>query len=249
MSSSRFPRTRWSSFLFIFLVGCSTAPKPGEFSSRELMEAACPSSFLGSSGVRSIKGSVWTRIESKEMSGQFPATVRVEYPRFLGVEVTNLIGAPQAWLKVEDGKTDLSFSASNEKKYGKPQARTMLGGLPVDLAPRLFAGGVPCPKDGAGVRIDVRQTPDGDLIVEEVRLRDQALTRYVYSFMRYAGKPWVKEMRLEKLAKGARRGAKSNLITIIREEPAGADDAPMRWSASSDAGEIRVRWKDRDRGI
>ncbi len=235
-------------FLFLLSVlgftSCSTAPRVGEFTSREMMEAACPANFQ--SGRGSIKGSVWTKISSKEMTGQFPASVAVDYPHRLALEVTNLIGAPQAWLKIEDGKTELRFSAENEKEYGKPpRARAMLGGLPLELAPRLFAGGVPCPSDDKNRDIRVRSNDEGGLDVEELDLRSRVTTHYSYNFMRYAGKPWVKEIRWEKLAKGGRRGAKSNLITFTRDEPMDPDGAPKKWGAVSGMGEVQVRWKDR----
>jgi hypothetical protein len=233
-----------SLFSIAFLFGCASTPNFAEFSSRELMEFACPAAFTDGAHSKVVKGSIWTKISSKEMSGQFPATVLVEYPKRLAVEVTNLIGAPQAWMKIENGKTELRFTAENEKEYGKPAARTMLGGLPLELAPRLFAGGIPCPSDAKNKDIRVKQTDTGLEIIElDLRSRDQV--RYIYTFTRYAGKPWVSEIEWEKLAKGARRGAKSKVIRVVREEPSSPDGAPKRWSASSEQGEIHVRWKDR----
>lgn len=225
----------------VLLSGCASAPLAGEFSDRELMGAACPLELPSK-----VTGSVWTKIDSKEMSGQFPATVLVEYPKRLAVEVTNLIGSPQAWLTIAEGKTELRFTAENEKEYGKaPRARDMLGGLPLELAPRLFAGGSPCPSDDKNQDIRVKQTGEGGLEVLALDLRTRVSTRYVYFFEKVAGRPWVREVHYEKLARGAKPGAKLNLITILREEPNDADAAPRRWSASSARGEIRVRWKDR----
>jgi hypothetical protein len=226
------------------VAGCASAPDLSEFSSRDLMEAACPVGFADAAHPKKVKGSIWTKISSKEMSGQFPATVLVEYPTRLAVEVTNLIGAPQAWMKIENGKTELRFTAENEKEYGKPEARNMLGGLPLELAPRLFAGGVPCPSDSKNKDIRVKQTDTG-LEVTELDLRSRDQVRYIYGFTRYAGKPWVNQIEWEKLAKGARRSAKSKVIRVVREEPSSPDGAPTRWSASSEQGEIHVRWKDR----
>lgn len=228
-------------FLSLVLVtGCASAPLSGEFTDRELMDAACPAGFS-----RKVTGSVWTKIESPEMSGQFPASVLADYPKKLAVEVTNLIGAPQAWLTIENGKNDLKFTAENEKEIGKaPRARDMLGGLPLELAPRLFAGGVPCPSDDQNQDIRVKQA-EGGIEVLALDLRSRVSTRYVYLFAKYAGRPWVREAHWERLARGGGQGAKSNLITILREEPGDPDGAPKRWTALSSRGEIRVRWKDR----
>jgi len=253
MSGARFSFQQYLSLILVLggASSCATAPKPGEFTQREMMEAACPAAFgLGAgSHPTVVKGSIWTKIESKEMTGQFPATVLSEYPGRLAVEVTNLIGAPQAWLKMENGKTEFRFSEKNEKEYGNSSVRDMLGGLPLELAPRLFAGGVPCPTDAKNQDIRVHEGPDGGLEVEALDLRTRDSTRYVYLFTRYAGKPWVKEMRWEKLAKGGSRSAKSVLVTFQREEPSDPDGAPKKWSASSSSGEIRVRWKDRMVGL
>lgn len=254
MSGARFsfPRCLVLTLVFGGALACTTTPKLGEFSQRQLMEAACPTHFgLGAGSQPTVvKGSIWTKIESKEMTGQFPATVLSEYPSRLAVEVTNLIGAPQAWLKIENGKTEFRFSEENAKEYGNSSTvRSMLGGLPLELASRLFAGGVPCPSDLKNQDIRVYEGSEGGLEVEALDLRTRDSTRYVYFFTRYAGRPWVKEMRWEKLAKGGSHGAKSNLVTFRREEPSDPDGAPKKWSASSSSGEIRVRWKDRMVGL
>jgi hypothetical protein len=229
------------SFLFAFLFGCASAPTVGEFSDRELMRAACPLDFA-----KKVTGSIWTKIESKEISGQFPATVLVDYPERLAVEVTNLIGSPQAWLTIDHGKSVLKFTPENEKQYGRPsRVQDRLGGLPLELAPRLFAGGVPCPSDNKNQNIRVKQTEGGGLEVIALDLRTHASTRYVYFFTKRGGRPWVREANWEKIAREGQSSAKSNLVRIVREEPLDPDGAPRRWTASSNGGEIRVRWKDR----
>ena len=242
MPGARFSFSRSIAVLaLVALSACASAPKPREFPDRDLMNAACPAGFT-----KKVNGSIWTKLESKDMAGQFPASVAVDYPRRLAVEVTNLIGTPQAWLTIENGKTELRFTAENEKEYGKaPRARDMLGGLPLELAPRLFAGGVPCPADDKNQDIRVKQTDEGALEVIALDLRSRVSTRYVYSYNKVAGKPWVREVTWEKLARGNPGGAKSNLITILREDPSDSDGAPRKWSASSSRGDIRVRWKDR----
>jgi hypothetical protein len=243
MPSARFsfPLFVCASVLVFASAGCSSAPKRGEYSDRELMAAACPPL-----PAKKVTGSIWTKIESEEMSGQFPATVLADYPKKLAVEVTNLIGSPQAWLTIENGKTDLRFTAKNEKEYGKAsRARDMLGGLPLELAPRLLVGGVPCPTDDKNQDIRVKQTDEGRLEVLALDLRSRISTQYVYTFTKVSGHPWVSEITYEKLARRGGQGANLNLIKIVREEPSGSDGAPKRWSASSSRGEIRVRWKDR----
>jgi hypothetical protein len=241
MPGARFIFRAFALLGFLTFTACATAPKPGEFSDRELMAAACPAN-----SAKKITGSVWAKIESKEISGQFPATVLVEYPTHLAVEVTNLIGSPQAWLTITAGKAELKFTAENEKEYGKaPKARDTLGGLPLELALRLFSGGVPCPSDDKNEDVRAKQNPEGGLEVVAIDLRTRVSTRYVYSFGKVAGHPWVREMTWEKLARPGVQGAKSNLITIVRDDPRDPDGAPQRWSASSSRGEIRIRWKDR----
>lgn len=208
--------------------GCASAPKVGEFSAAELFRAACPE-IDG----KVVSGSFWTKLRSPELNGQFPASMRVDFPSRLVVEVTNLIGAPQAWLRIENGKTELRLSAQNEKRIGQTtQAQTMLGGLPLEHAPRLFAGGVPCPGPAAHVETQSEIDSEGGLIVQARDRRSNTSTQYAYRFDRYLGLPWVREVRFEG-------------VTITREEPASPDGAPKRWSASSSRGEIQVRWKDR----
>lgn len=222
---------------FLFLSACASTPMFQGLSGRELMAAACPN-LTG----KKISGSIWTKIESKEMSGPFPASVRVDYPEHLAVEVTNLIGAPQAWLTIDHEKIDLRFTAENQKEFGRPSAaREVLGGLPLEIATRLFAGGVPCPSDDKNQDVRVKQISDG-LEVVSLDLRTRSTTRYVYSFIRYEGKPWVREVSWEKKTKAV---GKNRTVKITREEPMDPDGAPRRWIALSSQGEIRVRWKDR----
>ncbi len=218
--------------LVAFLTGCSSAPKPSEYTARELAAAAC-----SKMAPRTVVGSIWTKMKSTEMSGQFPATVRVDYPQRLAVEVTNLIGSPQAWLKMEQGRVELRYSEANAKEYGKPPTlQSTLGGLPLEYAPRLFAGGVPCPPNLSHFQTHARARVDGELELDSLDRRTGVRTVFRYRFDRYQGKPWVKEIEIEAHAKK---------VTIQRSDPSGEDGAPRRWSASSDRGEIQVRWKDR----
>jgi hypothetical protein len=191
-------RARFLLLVPLALAGCASAPKVGEFSERELLEAACPARFASESAPKTVKGSVWAKIESPELKGQFPATVLVEYPRKLALEVTNLIGSPQAWLRMEGGRTELRFSAENERKYGRAPDADRLGGLPVELAPRLFAGGVPCPSLSKNVDLRMKTTEAGGLEVVELDLRSRDQTRFAYRFSKYAGRPWVREIDWEK---------------------------------------------------
>lgn len=243
-------RARFSAFFssVVCLVGWSSCATTGNlegYSSRDLMAAACPSDFWNAAHPKLVRGSIWAQIESTEINGQFPATVRAHYPGDLGIEVTNLIGAPQAWLKVENGKAQVRLSAENESRYGKRPSRESFGGLPLLLAPRFFAGGVPCPHDEKNAEIRIRKSDQGELVVEERYPRTAEMTRYVYRFTRYAGKPWVKEVRWETRSKSDGAQKDSRIVTLHREEPLDPDGAPKKFTASSEQGTLRVRWKDR----
>lgn len=176
-----------------------------------------------------VKGEVWAKVESPELSGQFPASVRAVSPAQLYLEVTNLIGSPQAWMKIENGKIDLKLTPENQKEWGRQSMKSIFAGLPLEYAPDLFLGRMPCPKRKVGdPELKMKVVNEGLEVVS-------GSTRYFYHFTEYIQKPWAESVVIQSKMK----------IEVEFFSPLDPDRAPLRWVASSPRGKIEVRWKDR----
>lgn len=220
--------------------GCATGPKKSLGSAAELFEAACTGYRAPGKKTAVLKGSIWAKVESPELKGQFPATVLAEAPGKLALEVTNLIGAPQAWLKIEAGRIQLKLTPENQRAWGQQSVRAIWGGLPLEMAPDLFLGKIPCPPLGAGR--DLRTSVLGDqLEVISTDVKTQSKNRYLYSFESYAGRPWPNALTYE----GVVRGGQRVKIDFEFEDPSDSEYSPKKWSATSSRGAVTIRWKDR----
>ena len=211
----------------MFAFSCaSTSKLPEGWTEEKLFQAACPRLLPK----LEVKGEVWAKVQSPELSGQFPASVRAISPNQLYLEVTNLIGSPQAWMKIENGKVDLKLTPENEKEWGRQSMKSIFAGLPIEFAPDLFLGRIPCPKQKAG-----DPAPEMKILGNQLQVT-AGKTRYLYGFSEYVHRPWPKAVTIE-----------DSKIKLEVEffSPLDPDRAPLRWIASSPRGRIEVRWKDR----
>jgi len=218
---------------------CSSLPK-NLGTAQDLFEATCSGPQAPGKSVTKVSGSIWAKVESPELKGQFPATVLAQAPNKLALEVTNLIGSPQAWLKMEDGHVNLKLTPATQRAYGQQSIRSIWGGLPLEFAPDLFLGRVPCPRTGTGR--DLRISVVGErLEVIETDLATKARSKYLYSYRGYDGRPWPKALTFQ----GVLKSGQAIRVDFEFESPSGAGAIAERWSATSTRGTAKVRWKDR----
>ncbi len=227
-------------FLAAGLFSCSTLDQK-TFSSGELFEAACSGRYSSGKQTEKVTGSIWAKIESPDLSGQFPATVLVKSGGELALEVTNLIGSPQAWIKIKNQKTEMKLSAANQKAWQSSSKQLNLGGLPLEFAPTLFLGRVPCPNVLGGASLRMSVVGRKNLEVIEADSKTAKKNKYVYEFDSFEGRPWVSGLIFE----GFLRSGQDLKVEFNFEGPTSPDRAPRRWTASSNRGKIDVRWKDR----
>ena len=206
---------------------CAHAPKetaPLAADPQVLFNAACPSEPS-----KPVHGSVWMNVKSSKVSGKFPASVEITDADHLKMEITDLIGSPQAIVTIVGSDYTIESPGKGDRMRKEKGARSW-GGIPLEWATRLFSAKIPCPAETQPGKLWLSTDSEGHLVV---KVQDE---RYVYGFRTYAGKPWAESLHWEA---GARK------IDFTFDEPDRVDDKPRKWEATSDQGEVKVRWKDR----
>jgi hypothetical protein len=214
----------------LFVVGCSHGPSQTE-SPDALLNYAC----RPGSTVETVKGTVWMKAQSKDASGQFPASVEAKAPDHLKVEAINLLGAVQAVITV-DGK---SYSVQVPTKKGLKQREQGLNswsGIPLQWATDLFLGRIPCPNSA---KQDISVTSAGDLKISTGGASSEDPETFLYHFKAVDGHPWPETLHWE------RTGPFANQVDFKFDNPDPKSQSPKNWEAKSAQGEVKVRWRDR----
>jgi outer membrane lipoprotein-sorting protein len=218
--------------LLLFVVGCAHAPSQTHQSPDALLNYACSPG----SSVQTVKGTVWMKAQSKDASGQFPASVKAKAPDHLKVEAINLLGATQAVITV-DGK---SYSVQVPTKSGLKQREQGLNswsGIPLQWATDLFLGRIPCP---SSAKQDIEITDKGDLkITTGASQASEDPETFIYHFKSVGGHAWPETLHWE------RKGPFANQVDFQFDDPDTKSLSPKKWEAKSAQGEVKVRWRDR----
>ncbi len=213
--------------LFVFIQSCATGPRVEENRPEELYSYACRSHAK----VKKVEGSVWMSVKSREASGQFPAQVLAKSPSFLELEVTNLLGGTEARIYVQKSKIKVQVP-------GKPDQnkKGAWGGIPLQWAPQLFIGQVPCPSRKKIKKSQMRVDERHDLLIEF----EEAQEQFEYQFKTVAGKPWPEKVIWKKTVN-------DQSIEVVFEfsDPESQTRLSKRWEVRSRLGEIKLRWKQR----
>lgn len=185
---------------------------------------------------RQVRGTVWMKARSKEASGQFPATVQARKtpgsPAELRLEVTQLLGARAALIEIR-GK---DFSVETPGRKAVNRKAVSWGGIPLAWASRLFLDQFPCPEESQVS--ELRWSWLGESALEG-RAVDSSGDTWRFDFRSWNGKPWVESVSW--------KGAKGESLTVSRDDPDPTDGWARRWEARSTKGEVKVRWKTRNR--
>ena len=190
--------------------------------------------------VSDVKGSVWMKARSKEATGQFPALVHAVDQGRLELQITNLLGASEAVVKVDEKTFTIE---SHNPKISSQKGSGVWAGIPLKWATVLFLGQMPCPDAAAQKSMMLSKgEKEGELRVRIPAAAGQSGDEesYVYSFKSWAGQPWVDHLFWE------RKGSRPLTIEIQFDDPDPAQNLPRRWEAKSSLGEVKVRWKDRE---
>ncbi|MBC7690817.1 MAG: hypothetical protein H7222_03545 [Methylotenera sp.] len=221
----------------LFFGACSTAPTQKAKDADTLTEQAC----RAGKDTKKVTGSVWLKADSKEASGQFPAQVTVESPDHLVMEVTNLIGATEAIIRVEHEQYSIDIPSRKNQKAQDVKGQGTWGGIPLRWATDLFLGKIPCPSPEVLKQSSRLVSPDGNLVIQTPQKEF-----YEYSFGENGQDAVPQSLHYEsKTVASAGKAASVLRVDFKFEDPEPKTLSPRKWEAKSDRGEVRVRWKDR----
>ncbi len=210
-----------------FILSCSTGPRVEEKNPEKLYQYAC----RPKKDIKSVQGSVWLRVDSKEASGQFPAHVKARLPHRLDLEVTNLLGGTEATIKIRNQQIEVALPGKK-----KQRKRGSWGGIPLRWAPLLFLGRVPCPSRSQAQKAIKTVNSRHDL---RVSLRG-GQESFEYEFKTFAGEPWPERVIWTKKLK-----TKNIEIEFNFSAPESKTRLAKKWEANSALGEVKLRWKRR----
>lgn len=188
-------------------------------------------------GIQSVKGSVGMKAQSKEASGQFPASVLATAPDHLRVEVNNVLGGTEAVIAVEGRHYRVDIPS---KKKRMEEGSGAWGGIPLEWATQLFLGRIPCPPEAARKDTKLSVSAEGDLVAETPAVLDRDEERFTYHFRSWQGKPWPETLHWE------RKGSIPLAVDFKFDDPEDQTASPRKWEAKSPRGEVKIRWRDRE---
>ena len=211
-------------FMVIALSGCAhglrSVKRP---SAQELLEQTCS---IGES-LPHVKGGVWIKAKARDEKGQFPAQVKVLGSSDLDMEVTNLLGGSEAFIRIRGERMSIELPS-------RPQDNTLTqgswAGIPLRWAPRLFLGAVPCPTPAERSGIQAERGKD------TLRFQTKSGETYEFSFEEWMKLEWPRKLHWTKEGKS---------VDFEFENPEPHTRSPLVWSALSDDGEVKVLWRSR----
>jgi len=233
-----YSRLTWVALLSTLFCACATTPvRRTEAEQRQAFSEICS---IGR-GNQEVMGSVWMKVETPDEKGQFPAQLKAANSGQLNMEITNLVGGVEATLKIHDGHYEVKWTGREQVvEKGTGQWR----GIPLAWAVDLFLGRIPCPVtkgERRALKVELDQGPEGQLIVRALYASHQTqwTETFEYEMKTWAGKPWPVHLNWKKQGPGPTQ------VSFDFEDPSDHDAGPQKWSAVSDSGEVKIRWKDR----
>lgn len=216
--------------LFCLSSGCATSRSHlTHVNEQDLYSAACN---LGHS-VKSSQGVVWLKVKSKEYSGQFQAHISAQSSDQMKMEILNPLGGVEAIIQTNGDRYKIQrLGRENTTEEGFGQ----WGGLPIQWAPTLFLGRIPCPR---GKNIKLSKTEQHELKIEVPPTLSQSAERFTFQFEKVSDQYWPISLRWEKLDQPM------NDVEFRFSEPDKTDSSPLRWDVKSSRGLIKARWRER----
>jgi hypothetical protein len=222
-------------FLMTFVLTFSCAHNPTQTESPDaLLNYACRPGMTN----QTVTGTVWMKAQSKDASGQFPASILAKAPDHLKLEATNLLGQTQAVISIEGKNYSVDVMTSKGmKKQG--QGHNSWGGIPLQWATDLFLGKIPCPDLSSPQNLKLSVSSSGDFTVQTPGGANIDPETFIYHFRTWDGHPWPESLHWE------RKGVFSNQVDFKFNDPDLKNNSPKKWEAKSPHGEVKVRWRDR----
>jgi len=210
--------------LLLLLSSCAHQSAEQLRSAHEALKEVCS---IGSQQNR-VTGSVWLKARSPDIKGQFPAFVKVTNQQNLQMEVTNLIGSPQANINVNKHQYEIILHGPKKKII---KGKDNWAGIPLRWATSLFLGRIPCPNLGEEPKVRWHSSS----IFSAVQDQEE----YRYFVRRWAGQAWPEKLIWKSKAKD------TPVIEFVFEKPKPKTTIPLKWSISTKNSQVKVRWKRR----
>ncbi len=223
----------------LVLFACAHVRVVSPISSSTLLAEVCGASAPGYK-IQGVKGTVWLQAKSSDAYGRFPAIVEVTSPDSLKMEVTNLIGAPEAMISVRGRHYLIQVPKRNGEGMRTKRGVDSWSGIPLRWATDLFLGKIPCPSSATLQDAKVALTSDGDLVVETQASLSMEPEKFKYRFRKWAGRFWPEALEWERL------GPFHQKVDFKFDRPEDKTQSPLKWEAQSSQGEIKVRWRERN---
>lgn len=220
---------------FLFVVSCAHRPVLNNKDPRLALHEICQ---IGNN-IDEVRGSAWLKIKSPNKSGQFPANIFVKSPNQLQLEVTNLLGGREAFIKYEKNKVKIE-RPNQETTQEKLDQSELWNGLPLQWAITLFLGRFPCPSEKEE-KLIIEITDKDELKIQQQNTHETET--FLYQLKKWQDKPWVKALIWEK--KNSTKNENALQITFSFDRPEETTLSPKKWEIVSSHGEIKFRWKDR----
>lgn len=217
--------------LLCLACGCATPRSPlNNVNEKDLYSAACN---IGRS-VKSSQGVLWLKVKSKEYSGQVQAHVSAQSSDQMKMEILNPLGGVEV---VVESKGDYFRIQRLGREKSTEEGVGQWGGLPIQWAPTLFLGRIPCPK---GENVKLTKTEHHELRIEVPSTQTQNAEQFIFQFEKISNQYWPISLRWEKLNQPAHEK-----VEFRFSEPDKNNLSPLRWDVKSSRGVIKARWRER----
>jgi hypothetical protein len=217
-----------------FGIGCATSPTKPEFikTPQQIYQEICS---IGDT-LQSAQGSVLIKTNSKEVTGQFPATVSIQNPQQLRLEVTNFLGGTEAIINVLGDRYEVlgqrGGATQRETGYGT------WGGIPLRWASDLFLGKIPCPVITQTSQLKTNEKGELEVVIPGSPVMEAQ--KFTYRLEEKAGRFWPTVLRWERMTTPILS------VDFKFDDPEKQTRSPQRWEANSSRGTVKVRWRDRE---
>ena len=230
----------YSLIILILFSACVTTPKAPDsiagleherLSPEDLYKVACQVGH----NVHTAKGTVWFKIKSKEVTGQFSGHVVAEAPDQLRLEVVNGLGGTEALMIIDDKH----YSITEGEKGKKTEGTGSWNGLPLAWAAGLFVGKIPCPPLSPTAQLVSAHEDELEIILPEANGAAEQKFKFKFEIDKKADRLFPESLTWERVSEP------STVVEFKFDDPEADSNSPQKWEAHSSEGAIKVRWRKR----
>ncbi|MFZ9595787.1 MAG: hypothetical protein ACO3A2_06875 [Bdellovibrionia bacterium] len=179
-------------------------------------------------------GTLWLKMQSSSVSGQFYAQAFSKAPDVLKLEITNFLGGTEALITARDQHFEIM--------RGSQRSRSMFNsntwaGIPLSWSIDLILGRIPCPSIDQGEW--VLEQKDAMTLVIEQRPGSPGSQVFEYHFAGLQDRLWPESLRWY------RPHSSEPPVSFSFSHPEPSTFSPLHWEARTSQGVLQVRWRER----